>query len=407
MGTLVKYELRKILGNRAGMAACLVALMLLAGMAFMNLATTATRDLATGEVVEGLAAQQTYRQKEESHAGLLDSARIAEAAAALDRADELAKGTPGFYDLSNNEVIAQYGLEFWQQTRAVMEDRYYIEVVGTLDSAVPRAASLQEGSLARIDASLSDGFDHYFPYGDAEVSYWHGKFGQIQWPIEFGYAGAWENALDWASFLALAIVALCIALSGVFAGEYQNRTAAVALPTMRGKRALPIAKAIAALVFATVYWWLCSAVVVGMNVAICGAEGWSLPVQVVFGFDNPYPLTVGQAMLAVYCLGYLVALGMAALTLLLSSKMRSTMPVAVIPMAVTFLGMFALFIAPLSKIGSLTPMAGMNNAFSRMVSYAAGSAVIDLPTALAILYACLLVFCIPLAMRIFKRHQVA
>lgn len=407
MGALIKYELRKILGNRAGMVACLIAFAMLAGMAFMNLATTSTRDLATGEVVEGLAAQQTYRQKVESHAGLLDDARVAGDAATLDRANQLAKGTPGFYDLSNDEIISQYGLEFWQQTMAVVSDSYYYEVVGTLDCTDPRATSLQEGSLARIDASLSDGFDHYFPYGDAEVSYWHGKFDQIQWPVEFCYAGAWKNALDWTSYLALAIVALCIALSGVFAGEYQNRTAAVALPTKRGKRALPAAKVIAALAFATVYWWLCAAVIVGINVAICGTGGWELPVQVVFRFDNPYPLTVGQAMLAIYGLGYLVALGMAALTLLLSSKMRSTMPVAVIPMAVTFLGVLALFITPLAKIGALTPMAGMNYAFSRMLSYAAGSAVIDLPTALTILYACLLVVCIPLAIRFFKRHQVA
>ena len=407
MGALIKYELRKILGNRAGMVACLIALALLAGMTFMNLATTATRDLATGEVVEGLAAQQTYRQNEESHAGLLDDAQVADDAATLDRANQLAKETPGFYDLSNDEIISRYGLEFWQQTMAVVSDSYYYEVVGTLDCTDPRATSLQEGSLARIDASLSDGFDHYFPYSDAEMSYWHGKFDQIQWPVEFGYAGAWKNALDWASFLALAIVALCIALSGVFAGEYQNRTAAVALPTKRGKRALPAAKIIAALAFTTVYWWLCAVVIIGIDVAICGTEGWDLPVQAVFGFDNPYPLTVGQAMLAIYGLGYLVALGMAALTLFLSSKMRSTMPVAVIPMAVTFLGMLALFITPLAKIGALTPLAGMHYAFSRMLSYAAGSAVIDLPTALTILYACLLVVCIPLAMRIFKRHQVA
>lgn len=52
-------------------------------------------------------------------------------------------------------------------------------------------------------------------------------------------------------------------------------------------------------------------------------------------------------------------------------------------------------------------MAGLNFAFSRMVSYAAGTAVIDLPAALAMLYAGLLVVCMPSAMRIFARHQVA
>jgi hypothetical protein len=180
MGELIKFELRKILGNRAGMAACLVALALLAGMAFMNLATTTTRDHATGAVVEGLAGQQACRNNEESHAGVLDDARIAKDAAVLDRANELAEGTPGYYDLSSDAIIAQYGLEFWQQTRAVASDDYYNEIVGTLDSASPRATTLREGSLARVDATLSDGFEHYFPYSDAEASYWHGMFDQIQ-----------------------------------------------------------------------------------------------------------------------------------------------------------------------------------------------------------------------------------
>ena len=145
MGALIKYELRKILGNRAGMAACLIALALLAGMTFMNLATTATRDLATGEVVEGLAAQQTYRQNEESHAGLLDDAQVSDDAATLDRANQLAKETPGFYDLSNDEISSRYGLEFWQQTMAVVSDSYYYEVVGTLDCTDPRKRARSHG----------------------------------------------------------------------------------------------------------------------------------------------------------------------------------------------------------------------------------------------------------------------
>ena len=140
---------------------------------------------------------------------------------------------------------------------------------------------------------------------------------------------------------------------------------------------------------------------------VCGADGWNLPLQVALGFDNPYPLTIGQAVLALYGLGYLVALGMAAFTLLLSAKMRSTMPVAAIPMAVVFLGLLGLFITPLTKVAALTPLAGLNYAFDRMLSYAAGPVVADLPTVLAVLYAIMLVALTPLAMRVFRRHQVA
>ena len=407
MGTLIKFELRKIAGNRAGMVACAFALLLLALLSVGNLATMATRDIVTGQVVEGFAAQATYREALESHAGMLDDGRVAQDAAAFDRANSLVEEAGGLADRSNQEIIDAYGAEFWSETRGVLEQGYYTEIVGTLESATPPATSLEEGAKARVGGVLDLGFDGYFPYSGAERAYWTEKFDAITWPVEYGYAEGWHNVLNWMSFAGLIIVAACIALSGTFAGEYQDRTAAVALPTRRGKRALPVAKAVASIVFVTVYWWVCALVVIGINVGVCGADGWELPLQVAAGFDNPYPLTIGQAVLALYGLGYLIALGMAAFTLLLSSKMRSTMPVAVIPMAVVFLGMFGMFITPLTKIAVLTPMAGLEYAFNRMLSYAAGPLVTDLPTVLAVLYGIIFVVFTPFAMRAFRRHQVA
>ena len=407
MGTLIGFELRKILGNKAGMVACALALLLMAALSVGNLASMATRDIATGELVEGFAAQATYRTALESHAGVLDDEHVAQDAAAFDRANQLAQETEGLSDLSNQEVIDTYGPEFWGETRGVLEQGYYMEVVGTLESASPRATSLREGAEARIGGALDFGFAGYFPYSEAERAYWKGKLDAISWPVEYGYAEGWHNVLNWMSFSGLVIVAACIALSGAFAGEYQERTAAVVLPTRRGKRALPAAKAAASLIFVTAYWWACGLVVIGINVGICGADGWNLPLQVALGFDNPYPLTIGQTVLLLYGLGYLIALGMAAFTMVLSAKMRSTMPVAVIPMAVVFLGMFGLFITPLTKVAALTPLAGLNYVFNRMLSYAAGPVVADLPTVLAVLYAAMLALLTPLAMRAFRKHQVA
>ncbi len=135
-------------------------------------------------------------------------------------------------------------------------------------------------------------------------------------------------------------------------------------------------------------------------------KGLGLPYQIM-DFANPYALTMGGAMLALFSLGYLIALGMAALTLALSARLRSTMPVAAIPMAVVFMGPVALFIVPLAKATALTPMVALEWSISRLVSYAAGPVVSDLPTATALLYADLLVVLAPLAMRLFRRHQVA
>lgn len=407
MGTLIRFELRKILGNRAGMAACVLALALVAAIFLLNLLTYGMRDYFTGEYVEGLQAQEANRALVETHAGVLDDAHVAADAAELDRANELIAQTEDFYDKDSEQIIKEYGLEFWQQTLGVANQRYYMEIVGTLDSHNPRATSLEVGAKDRIEAALVAGMNGNHPYSDAAKEYWRSKAANIAWPAEFGYAEGWKSALSWQSFLALVIVAACIAISGVFAGEYQGGTAAVVLPTKRGKRTLPAAKVIASLIFVTCFWWLSVAVGVGINMAMLGPGGLELPVQIIFGYDNPYPLTVGQVAVLVYGLGWLVSLGMAAFTLWLSAKMRSTMPVAVAPLAIMFLGLLGLFSSLTDRIAALTPLSVLDYSFSRMVSYDVGSLVVDLPTLAAILYALALVVLAPLAMRAFRRHQVA
>lgn len=405
MGTLIGFELRKILGNKAGMVACALALALVSSMAVLNLASAVTNDYASGERMEGLAAQQAFHDWADAHAGTLTDERVAQDVAALERARELRAQNEEMEHLSGEEVIATYGADFYHATYALVCDDYYDKLENALEAAIPQAMSLREGARARLELDLDLGLMNV-PYTQAERDYWLEKASQVAWPTEYGYAGAWENAFDYASFLGLAIVALCIALSGVFAGEYRTRTAAVVLPTRLGKRALPIAKVLAALVFATAYWWFCAAVLVGINVAVCGPDGWGLPLQIA-GFSSPYAFTIGGVLLRALLLGYLIALGMTALTLLLSARLRSTMPVAVITMAYVFLGVIGLFMTPAAKVALLTPFSGISYAYDHMVSYVAGPLVADLPTVLAILYGVMLAALTPLAMRAFRRHQVA
>jgi hypothetical protein len=82
------------------------------------------------------------------------------------------------------------------------------------------------------------------------------------------------------------------------------------------------------------------------------------------------------------------------------------MPVAVVPMAIVFLGVIGLFSTPLAKVALLTPFSGMSYALDAMVSYAVGPIVADLATVLAALYGTMAIALTPLAIRAFGRHQV-
>ena len=409
MGSLIRFELKKIVGNRVSMIACAVALLLLVVLAAMNVLTAGSWDLRSGEYVTGMEAQDAVRYSEQSLAGTLDDDRVAEDLLAYDLAeDRWHQDFAHLSELSGKQIIDEYGIDFWREVDRVRSGAYYLrlDTAMTIDNYGNRAQSLREGVESSNADELANGYLNYFPYTAAERDYWQAKAAAIEWPTEYGYTAGWNNIFGWTSFLVLAIIACCIAVSGVFAREYQDRTAAVVLPTKRGKRVLPAAKVLAALIFASAFWWLCVACVWALDLGLLGADGGGLPFQ-VFDFMSPYPLTVAQVCLLCVLIGWVVCMGSTAFTLLLSSCLHSTMPVAVIPIAVIFLGVMAKLVTPLTKLADLTPMSGLNDMFTGMLSYAAGPVVLDLAGALVTLYAVLLVACLPLAMRAFRRHQVA
>ncbi|WP_350454495.1 ABC transporter permease subunit [Slackia heliotrinireducens] len=408
MATLIRYELKKILGNRPGMVACVLVLLMLVFANVLNLAMIQTRDIATGERIRGAAAVEATAELNASHAGTLDDARVAQDLATFDQAYDLWLADPNLNDLSTEDIIDEYGLEFWRNTLVVIQDPYFIQLDATMttDARGTRADSLEEGSRISLQNSLDKGYMNAFAYSQAERDYWTDKAEGVDWPIEYGYVGGWSDLMDWTAFLGLAIVAACIAVSGSFASEYQMRTAAVILPTRHGKGRGPVAKAVAAFIFSTVYWWLCVAAICAVYLGAEGLQGAGLPFQVM-DFQSPYPLTSSQAVVLLFLMGFVMQIGCTGFTMLLSSAMRSTMPAAVIPMAIVLVGLIVSIITPLAKAAALTPMSALNDSFCSMISYSIGPLVADLPTLAAILYALLAAVCIPLSASVFSKHQVS
>jgi ABC-type transport system involved in multi-copper enzyme maturation permease subunit len=112
----------------------------------------------------------------------------------------------------------------------------------------------------------------------------------------------------------------------VFSSEYQDGTDAVILATRHGRGRLVTAKVIASLLFSTVYFALCAAILCGVALGAFGAEGGDLPIQLIT-VTVPCDLTMAQAVAIGIALAYLMTMGFAALTLALSSRTKSTLSV--------------------------------------------------------------------------------
>ena len=420
MFDLVRFELKKLFVRRASLIACAGILVMLCGIMTLNIVQTKTAS-DTGEVLNGTAAIAYQKEKAASHEGVLSVERVQDEVAAY---KELAFSKVDPADVSGLSGEAAYALmkqAYDEDEFRAIYDTYYAylfspwkagalepyQVAAQLDDG---AADGFYGAIAdKLQRTLDDGMGGTWAYSDAERAYWTEKQAAVGEPLAYGYAGGWGDVLACLGFFAFAMVAVCVALTPVFAGEYQDRTDAVLLAARYGRSKLVAAKIVAAFVFATVYFALAALIIMGAALAFFGAEGGDLPVQVL-SLGIPYDLTMAEATWIAVGIAYLITLGFAALTLLLSSKLRSQLAIFVTCAALIVLtGMgpsggnavllHALYLFPLNALNDQV-------LFNSLVSYQAGPFAVDLVGLLVGVYALALIVCVPLAARAFRGHQV-
>lgn len=413
MRSLIMFELKKIVSRRVTQVAVggLFALLVLV-FALNVLQQTAIDD--AGERASGLAAIALEKERAEADAGIVTDEKATEDIRAFQR----------FFN-DEGEIDERFASEDFadpESAHAYMTKRYaYLDTIlrpwmngsQPIDAVAPRVDASQTVALydqvaASMQAKLAESASPW-AYSEAEQEFWMQKHADAPKPVEYGYAGGWGDILACVNFLFFAIVAACVAAAPVFAAEYQEKTDAVVLATRHGKGKLVAAKIAASLLFATAVFALYAVVAVGVPLAFFGAEGAGLPLQ-GSRLSIPYDVTMAQAVGVCIGVAYLVTLGMTALALLLSAKLRSPLGIFAICVAVILLPMFLptmpsglanhlLYLLPINAIDYA-------NLFANFVSYRLGPVVLDMQAVVVAAYVVLMALAIPLAARAFRRHQV-
>ena len=151
---------------------------------------------------------------------------------------------------------------------------------------------------------------------EAEKDFWRNMNSNVEEPFQYGYFGGWEIIISAFELFMFAILAICIVIAPVFAGEYQAGTDAVILSGKYGKTKLITAKIIAALIFGVLAFTLHILVAFGIPLVAFGADGWNLPLQ-INGTTVPYPLTFLEGTFINLAVIYMVLIAMIGLTLVL------------------------------------------------------------------------------------------
>lgn len=421
MRRLVWYELKKMLSRRVALAVNIGVIVLLAGIMALNVVQSRASN-AQGEILSGVEAIAQMRAEAEEHAGAITPERaaadiVAYQDALFSRIDRSKVGQmtgSAVYDLMFQSFSDEEVYEFYNSYWSTLLRPWKIageEPAQTAARVTPEMAADWYGAVAQLTQdALDDGQGGMWEYSDAERAYWTQMQASVPKPLEYGYVGGWSNIIDCAAFAVFAILAVCVTLAPVFSFEYQSGSAAVVLATRHGRSRLVAAKVLAALAYATVYFAVCAAVIVGVSLAFFGADGFGLSIQNI-SLGSSYPLTAGQAALLTIGLLYVACIGFACLTLALSSRTKSTLTVFVVDVVLVLLtGIVpAAGVGVLERVLALFPMGFSNLSvlFTALDSYPLGPLVVDLAEMVVIVYAILALVATPLAAMSFRRHQVS
>ena len=244
---------------------------------------------------------------------------------------------------------------------------------------------------------------------EPQKDYWRNRSNEVDTPLQYGYYEGWEIIMSSFELLMFALLAVCIVLAPVFAGEYQAGTDAVILAGKYGKTKLITAKIRSSFLFGLLAFTLHIVVAFGIPLMAFGTDGWNLPLQIA-NTTIPYPFTFLQAALINLAVIYLVLLAMIGLTILLSAKLKSPYLVLLVLVPVLFI---PLFLSPNGTNGLynltlfLLPYRATMPEVGKYISYQFGGLVLDAFSMRAILYAVLTILAIPFAGMGFKKHQVS
>lgn len=410
MKTLVKYEFLKILRKKSTLIAMAVSLLIT--VVFFGLPITQFQINNQDGVLRGLEGIAYEKEQYADISVSLTNEYVTETIREVQALFE----DPNHIGYDGNEKF-------------LIEDAYWNgiapreKLLGLIarNYAAPNVSARYN---ALTDLDVSDGTDFYQARKDkietilsdpsnglseAEKDYWRNMNSEVEEPFQYGYFGGWEVIISAFELLMFAILAICIVIAPVFAGEYQAGTDAVILSGKYGKTRLTTAKIVAALIFGVLAFTLHVLVAFGIPLVAFGMDGWNLPLQ-INGTTVPYPLTFLEGTLLNLGVIYLVLIAMIGLTLFLSARMKSPYFVLIVVVPVLFIPMF---LSPNGTTGIynvfvlLTPYQSLVPRFSSYLSYQFGSVILDAFAMRGLVYVILALILLPLARIGFKKHQVA
>lgn len=409
MRKMLRYELKKIFVKPSGKIALLLLAVLLGVASFF--ATDRGFINEQGNQETGIVAMRKLRAASKEWAGELTEEKLTEVIEENIRINAL----PGYWGDDGWATDIGYG---WKQgiydicdmlNRAFGKFREYDYRI--VNSLAPEAAGqFYERRILQLKEWLSG--DDGEQFSDEEKAFLIRRFEELETPFYYDYADGWDQLLEYApTVIMITVLILGFLSAGIFSGEFQLKADAIFFSSRHGRDRGSAAKLGAGLVMVTVIYWgmifLYSVIVLGY----LGSDGAGCPVQITGrGWKSFYNITIWQEYLLTVLGGYLGALFMLLLVMLVSAKARSAVLAVTVPFVLLFLPGFLINIPSslINKICGLLPdqLLQMNTVGSLYNLYQIGGKVMGAVPVLIAVYLILTVALCPLIYQVYRKSEV-
>lgn len=411
MGALVKYELKKLFNKKMNIVVIISCLFLI----ILLFSLSGTDFLATDENGESYRGKEAIRIRKEQIkqiAGILTNERIVDEIKSLqelnNNPDNIVINSYGEKEFSR-DVYNKYlnnRLNLLTNINHVYGDNY-LNGLSTLN--LENKIDFYENREKRIEELIVSSQDYKGrTYTEKEKEYWIEKSKNVNIPFEYDFYFGYSNLYSTYEMLIIGLIAICICISSVFSGEYQNGTDKILLTTKYGKTKGATAKIIASYIFASIVFAIYLIFAIFAVLVMFGIEGGNLPIQLL-NILSPYNLTLVQSLIYNIFISYIVLFGIVGVTLFLSSKIKNPISTLVIDICIIMLPVFLSVksgFGIINKIIFLMPYNAIYSNFTKMVSYKIGSIVFDLPMMTIVTYILIMIIALIYAKKTYSKHQV-
>lgn len=415
MMTMVRYEIKKVLGTTGGK----VALVLMAAVVLITfwIAGPSVEWVnEQGEDERGFHAIANLRSAKKEWAGVLDEEKLQ----AVIRENQRINATPEAQSEDYHQGNIAYG---WKQgfsdirilinsffATGFRDYDYY-----TSDRLSPeQAKDFYPNRIKLLEDWLNDPTgDAYNRFTDEEKDFLISHYKALETPLEYDYTTGWYQIMEYSSTITMfCAMILGYLLAGIFANEFKWRSDSIFFSSFHGRKQAVWVKIKAGFLLTTCVYWISMLAFSLLTLGYLGFDGWSCPIQILFGKQKGfYNITIIEYYLLILLGGYLGNLFVAFLVMWISAKARSSLLAVTVPYLILFLPSFLDSLRSTKYIGkvlSLLPdrLLDVSMSASYLDLFTFGKKVVGALSICFLLYIVLTLILVPAMYRTYRRKEI-